>query len=40
MLAPDQAAVGLHDLADGLLRDKLADYPSEAVSATRGRILA
>lgn len=40
MLAPDQAAVGLIDLADELLRDKLMDYPAEAVAAIRRRILA
>ncbi|MCA9905588.1 MAG: hypothetical protein KC547_17155 [Anaerolineae bacterium] len=40
MLAPDQAAVGLLDLADELLRDKLSAYPTEAVAAIRRRMLA
>ncbi len=36
----DQAALGLLDLADHLLRDRLADYPTEAVAVIRRRIVA
>lgn len=36
----DQAAVGLLDLADRLLRDRLAHYPVEAVEVIHRRILA
>jgi hypothetical protein len=36
----DQAALGLLDLADRLLRDRLIDYPDEAVEAIRTRISA
>ncbi len=32
----DQAAVGLIDVTDRLLRDRLADYPSEVVAVIRG----
>ena len=36
----DQTAVGLLDLADYLLRDRLGDYPAEAVAVIRSRMLA
>jgi lincosamide nucleotidyltransferase len=36
----DQTAVGLIDLADRLLRDRLADYPAEAVDSIRRRMVA
>ncbi len=36
----DQAAVGLLDLADHLLRDRLADYPADAVAVIRRRMSA
>ena len=36
----DQAALELLDLADHLLRDRLADYPAEAVGVIRERIAA
>ncbi|MBN1681151.1 MAG: hypothetical protein JW966_12770 [Anaerolineae bacterium] len=36
----DQAAVGLLDLADALLRERLADYPAEAVAVIRRSISA
>lgn len=36
----DQAALGLLDLADDLLRDRLAGYPSEAVAVIRGRMVS
>ncbi len=37
-LAPEQAAGGLLDLADGLLRDRMPGYPAQAVAAVRARI--
>ena len=36
----DQAALELLDLADHLLRDRLAGYPAEAVGVIRERIAA
>jgi hypothetical protein len=36
----DQAAIGLLDLADHLLRDRLVDYPAEVVAMIRSRISA
>lgn len=36
----DRAAVGLLDLADRLLRDRLAAYPAEAVATVRAQMLA
>jgi lincosamide nucleotidyltransferase len=37
-LDPDKAAIGLLDLANHLLRDRLADFPVEAVAVIRSRI--
>lgn len=37
-LAPEQAAGGLLDLAEHLLRDRMPDYLAQAVAAVRGRI--
>lgn len=38
-LDPEQAAAGLLDLADTLLRHRLTDYPAEAVAVIRRQIM-